>query len=131
MAALSVGRDDWPAPARLAGDCGSNETFNVPMLSSCRRCRCGECLVGVEQFAGLEAVVEASEQPVEQVTGCGGVTVAVDVSSTPVVLLGSALAGTGREGPHVAHCGEAIVFDPAVGDRQASPGGAGNRCGPA
>jgi hypothetical protein len=61
----------------------------------------------------LEAVVELSEEFVEQVSGGGGVAVAA-FSPTPVVLAGGLVGRGRREGPHPADVGQPVVLDVAV-----------------
>lgn len=69
----------------------------------------------VEGLSVLEAVVELSEELVEQVSGGGGVTVTV-FSPTPIVLAGGLVVGSRRKGPHPADIGQPVVLDMAVGD---------------
>jgi hypothetical protein len=64
---------------------------------------------------GVAAVVELSEEFVEQMPGGGAVAVAV-LSSAPVVLAGGWAVGGGGEGPDPAGGGESVVFDVAVSD---------------
>jgi uncharacterized membrane protein len=75
-----------------------------------------EGFVGLVVLAGLEAEVELAEHPVEQVAQRGGVPVAV-VAAVSVVAVGVFVVGQGGEGPGPAGRGEAVVLDPAVGDR--------------
>ena len=82
----------------------------------------------VEGLAGLQAVMQLAEHLVEQVAPGGGVAVAVVSASAVVVLSGAGVDG-GVGGPNPADGGEAVVFDPAVGDRGEFARGAGDRRG--
>jgi hypothetical protein len=82
----------------------------------------------VEGLAGLQAVMQLAEHLVEQVSQGGGVAVAA-VSASAVVALSGAGVDAGRGGPNPADGGEAVVFDPAVGDGRDLAGGPGDRRG--
>jgi hypothetical protein len=84
----------------------------------CGRRECGVFVVGL---AGVEAVVQAADESVEQVAlGGGGVSVAGG-SAWVVVGSGAGRGGQGGERPDLADSGQALVLDPAVHHGQLLP----------
>jgi hypothetical protein len=81
----------------------------------------------VEVLPGLEAVVELTEEAVQQVPLCGSVPVAV-VASASVVRVRAGRSGEGGEGPKKAGVDEAVVLDEASADEALFAGGSGDGC---
>jgi hypothetical protein len=79
-------------------------------------------------LAGLEAVVETADEPVEQVALGGDVTVAGG-SAAVVVSSGPGSGDQGGEGPEVAGGGEALDLNPSVHHREGLAAGAGHENG--
>jgi hypothetical protein len=78
----------------------------------------------------LQAVVELAKHAVEQVPEGGAVAVAVGLGAL-VVGSGFGRVGHGHKRPGVADGGEAVIFDPPVGEEVAASGGAGDGAEPA
>lgn len=85
----------------------------------------GERLVRVEGLPGLQAVVQAAQQPVEQVVHGRGVTVTGSAATVVVFLdLGR---GQRAEDPYVAGRGKPLIFHLAVPHHVALAAGDGDR----
>jgi hypothetical protein len=100
-----VTRSGGPAPSSHQAAAGSRGAVRG----------CPKALIGFEGLAGLQAVMQLAEHFVEQVSQGGAVSVAA-VSAAAVVLAGGAGVDAGIGGPDPADGGEAVVFDPTVGD---------------
>ncbi len=74
----------------------------------------------------MQAVPQLSELAVEQVPQRRGMAVAV-ISAALVVGSGVLVVDDSCPGPHPTGCGESVVLDPAVSDRQRPSGGSGDR----
>ena len=76
-------------------------------------------------LAGGQAVVQAAEEPAEEVALGGGVPVAVFPAAV-VVVAGAGWGGDGGEGPDVTGGGEPLVFDAPVQHGGGLAAGAGD-----
>ena len=82
----------------------------------------------VVELVGVQAVMQLSEELVEQVPLRLGVTVPV-VSASPVMRVGSRRRPQRTQGPQEPGMGESLIFDVAVSDDTAFAAGAGDRRG--